>query len=208
MGNSLYLYHREDSVKTLGPGERYVIWTQGCPHRCKGCLAQDSQTINENGYWIGIDKIFGEIFDKKKKNDIRGVTISGGEPFYQSKVLSELLEKIVKLNLDVICYTGYRYEELLAKQDKYIGKILQNIDILIDGKYEESKNENNYLKGSSNQRIICLSNRYKEYEKKMNELKSRNVEIKFIEEGKIFITGVPPLNFEEKMQRIKNKILE
>ena len=196
MENKLYLYHRSSGVRVLGPGLRYVIWTQGCPHNCKNCIAPDSHPYDKNGYWISIDEIFEEIKTQMSTCDLRGLTISGGEPFIQVSPLKELLKMIrTNTNLDIIMYTGFEYQELKNKKDKKIDFILANIDILIDGKYIDEKNENNYLRGSSNQNMIFLSNRYREYEDYMKNLKNRNVEINWINEDKMFITGIPPVEF-------------
>lgn len=197
--NRFYLYYRASNVRVLGPGLRYVIWTQGCKHNCKNCIAPDSHSLDKNGYWISVDEIYQEIEKDFFERNIRGITISGGEPFLQVAPLKNLIKKIKeKINLDIICFTGFSYEELLKKGDKDINYILNNIDILIDGKYIEEKNENNYLRGSSNQNIIFLSDRYKVYENDMKNLKNRNVEYTWKNEKEMFIIGIPHKNMEEK----------
>lgn len=200
---SIYLYHREKSVKTLGPGERYVIWTQGCGHKCKGCIVPESHSLNEGGEYVSIELILREIDENK---NLRGITISGGEPFLQRAPLLELLREINKRKLDVICYSGFLYEEL--KKSKETREILKYIDILIDGKYEEDKNTGSYLRGSDNQRIIHLKSTYKRYEKEMKEAKNRNIEIKILEDNNIFLAGIPPLNLNENWSEIRKKIYE
>ena len=113
--------------------------------------------------------------------------------------LKNLIKKIKEnINLDIICFTGFLYEELLKKNDETINYILNNIDILIDGKYIEEKNENNYLRGSSNQNMIFLSNRYKVYEEDMKNLKNRNVEYTWKNEKEMFIIGIPHKDMEDK----------
>ena len=170
--NKLYLYHRASGIKTLGPGLRYAIWTQGCIHNCKNCIAPDTHPLDKNGYWLGIEELYLEIEENMKKENIRGITISGGEPFLQAKPLVELIKRLKeRTQLDIICFTGFEYSNLKNKKDKFIEYILANIDILIDGKYIEEKNENNYLRGSSNQNMIFLSERYREYENDMKNLK-------------------------------------
>ena len=197
--NKFYLYHRASNVRVLGPGLRYAIWTQGCKHNCKNCIAPDSHPLDKNGYWISVEDIYQEIEKEFTEKNIRGITISGGEPFLQMVPLKNLIKKIKEnTNLDIICFTGFLYEELLKKNDETINYILNNIDILIDGKYIEEKNENNYLRGSSNQNIIFLSDRYKAYEKDMKNLKNRNVEYTWKNEKEMFIIGIPPKNMEDK----------
>ena len=142
--NKFYLYHRASNVRVLGPGLRYAIWTQGCEHNCKNCIAPDSHPLDKNGYWISVEDIYQEIEKEFTEKNIRGITISGGEPFLQMVPLKNLIKKIKEnINLDIICFTGFLYEELLKKNNETINYILNNIDILIDGKYIEEKNENN-----------------------------------------------------------------
>ena len=190
--SKLYLYHRASGIKTLGPGLRYAIWTQGCIHNCKNCIAPDTHPLDKNGYWLGIEELYLEIEENMKKENIRGITISGGEPFLQAKPLVELIKRLKeRTQLDIICFTGFEYSYLKNKKDKSIEYILANIDILIDGKYIEEKNENNYLRGSSNQNMIFLSERYREYENDMKNLKNRNIEIMWINDREKFIAGIP-----------------
>jgi anaerobic ribonucleoside-triphosphate reductase-activating protein len=197
--SKLYLYHRASGIKTLGPGLRYAIWTQGCIHNCKNCIAPDTHPLDKNGYWLGIEEIYLEIEENMKKENIRGITISGGEPFLQAKPLVELIKRLKeRTQLDIICFTGFEYSNLKNKKDESIEYILANIDILIDGKYIEEKNENNYLRGSSNQNIIFLSERYREYENDMKNLKNRNIEIMWINDREIFIAGIPYKEREDK----------
>ena len=136
------------------------------------------------------------------------MTISGGEPFMQSKALKLLLKGIVERGLDVICYTGFLYEELKDSNNKDIQEMLGYIDILIDGKYVEELNTGSYLRGSDNQRIIHLKNTYKKYEKLMNSMKNRNVEFKVKDNKTIFIAGIPPLNLNEQLDGIMQKLYE
>ncbi|PIM78739.1 4Fe-4S single cluster domain-containing protein [Fusobacterium pseudoperiodonticum] len=197
--SKLYLYHRASGIKTLGPGLRYAIWTQGCIHNCKNCIAPDTHPLDKNGYWLGIEELYLEIEENMKKENIRGITISGGEPFLQAKPLVELIKRLKeRTQLDIICFTGFEYSYLKNKKDKSIEYILANIDILIDGKYIEEKNENNYLRGSSNQNMIFLSERYREYENDMKNLKNRNIEIMWINDREIFIAGIPYKEREDK----------
>ena len=71
--NKFYLYHRASDLRVLGPGLRDVIWTQGCKHNCKNCIAPDSHPLDKNGYWISVDEIYQEIekdfIEKKYKRD-------------------------------------------------------------------------------------------------------------------------------------------
>lgn len=136
-----------------GPGIRYVIFIQGCPHHCKECHNPETHDISA-GYVIDSDNIKREIQDDPL---LQGITISGGEPFLQADAVANLLDKINIRNLNVIVYTGYLYEFLVqnsSESNNYI-KLLEKTDILIDGKFEKDlKDYNLIFKGSSNQRVI------------------------------------------------------
>lgn len=139
-----------------GPGIRYVIFTQGCPHNCKNCHNPETHNYN-GGKKINIDLIINDIL---KNPLLQGVTISGGDPFVQANEVSKLVSKIKeKTNLNVIIYTGFTYEYLLKnanEQNNYLS-VLNTADILIDGKFDETLKDSTLLfRGSSNQKSINL----------------------------------------------------
>lgn len=137
-----------------GPGLRAVVWTQGCVHNCKGCHNPQTHDIC-GGYEIDSKEI---IFQINKLRLHRGITLSGGEPFMQSEALIDIAKESKKCNLDVWVYTGYTYEELIDKKNpSYFNNInlLRNIDVLVDGRFIESKKDISLkFRGSQNQRII------------------------------------------------------
>jgi anaerobic ribonucleoside-triphosphate reductase activating protein len=179
--------HNFDIVENiLGPYKRAIIWTQGCPFRCKNCMTPDSLDIN-GGKEIEIEELVKTI---NSINDIEGITISGGEPFLQDEKLVKLI-KLLKKDLGVIVYTGYLYEEIKERE------LINYIDLLIDGKYEEDKNNGIAFRGSFNQRLFFLSNRYKKFEKEYNSFK-RKVEIRVTE--RIEVIGIPSKKVLEKIK--------
>lgn len=142
---------RESTVD--GPGFRYVVFTQGCPHSCKGCHNPGTHDF-KGGKLVSIDKLVEDI---NKNPLLKGITISGGEPFMQPKQVHNLISKINKDKHTIMVYSGFEYEQLLnmAKENEYVTKILENTDVLIDGKFvEELKDENILFRGSTNQRAI------------------------------------------------------
>ena len=157
MRDFIYVYMKEPSVKVLGPGNRFGLWVQGCLQRCLGCVAENAQDI-EKGTPIEIGALALEIL----LSNADGLTISGGEPFLQAEELAKLLDIIEhKRDMGVIVYTGYKYEELINQDGA--AKLLSKIDLLIDGPYVKALDDGLSLRGSSNQRIIPLTDRYKEY---------------------------------------------
>lgn len=136
-----------------GPGLRRVIFAQGCIHNCKGCFNPDTHDM-QGGQMMDMDKI---IDDVKSNPMIRGITFSGGDCLEQADKFAYMAKKFKELGLNIWCYTGYTYEYILENKDKRIGwsELLDNIDVLIDGKFEENKRDISLrYKGSSNQRII------------------------------------------------------
>ncbi len=143
--------YRESIVD--GPGIRMTIFTQGCPHNCEGC--QNPDTHDFNGGYISHPENLLEAIDKNPM--LRGVTFSGGEPFMQAEALAELGEEIHKRGLDIITYTGFTYEDLVASFDKFPERkhLLEQTDYLIDGKFVLAlRSLELQFRGSSNQRII------------------------------------------------------
>ena len=136
-----------------GPGIRFTIFTQGCPHRCEGC--HHPQTHDFNG---GEDVTLESLLEKIKGNPLLdGVTYSGGEPFCQARQLYELGLEIKKLGMDIVTYTGYTFEYLTEHSDdeNFYGKLLSVTDILVDGRFELAKRDILLrFRGSSNQRLI------------------------------------------------------
>ncbi len=136
-----------------GPGIRFVIFTQGCNHNCKGCQNIITHDVN-GGYISDTENLLNAI---KQNPLLSGVTFSGGEPFLQAKPLAELAKQIHSIGLDVITYTGYTIEKLMRgiNEDNGWKDLLEQTDILIDGPFiAEKKSLLLEFRGSSNQRII------------------------------------------------------
>jgi len=148
--------------RALGPGLRYIIWVQGCPFRCPYCETPEGQSYEPKNL-ININDLANDIISRK---EIEGITISGGEPFEQANALTTLIRKVrqSRPELTVISYTGYRYEQLISDSAKaYIAEL----DLLIDGPYIHELNDNNGIRGSSNQRLIFLTERLRNEEQSM-----------------------------------------
>jgi anaerobic ribonucleoside-triphosphate reductase activating protein len=141
-----------DSV-TDGPGIRMVLFAQGCRHRCPGC--------HNPGTW---DFAGGTSYDLRELHSLigkygymDGVTFSGGEPFHQAKPLALLGRKIKEAGYNIVTYTGFYMEEILAhsRQSGAWLDLLKVTDILIDGPYLQDQRDPRLLFcGSANQRIL------------------------------------------------------
>ncbi|WP_195269288.1 anaerobic ribonucleoside-triphosphate reductase activating protein [Eubacterium sp. 1001713B170207_170306_E7] len=136
-----------------GPGLRFVIFTQGCPHRCPGC--HNPQTHQRTGgTFVETEMLFSQIMENPL---LQGVTFSGGEPFLQPAPLADLAQKLHSNGLDVVTYTGYTLEKLKAMKDKGIDALLRETDLLIDGPFQFEKRDLTLpFRGSRNQRVIEL----------------------------------------------------
>ncbi len=152
------LYMLISKTQVLGGNTRYAIWVQGCSFHCKGCLASDAFDPA-----AGTQVLIADLAkDICKTTKIEGITISGGEPFDQSKALASLILQIrQQRDLGVIVYSGYKLSTLKRKLDPDISAFLSQIDLLIDGKYIAELDDGASLRGSSNQVVHALSDRYK-----------------------------------------------
>lgn len=142
----------EESI-TDGRGIRYTVFTQGCPHHCKGC--HNPQTWPFEG---GEEKEVEEIYRDFIKNPLlKGITFSGGEPFCQPAPLCELARLVHQGGKDVTVYSGFTYEQLLGMRNDAVKALLDETDVLVDGLFiEEQKNLELYFRGSENQRLIDM----------------------------------------------------
>lgn len=142
-----------------GPGVRFCIWVQGCSIKCSNCANMHMWDFH-NGMSMDTKELITLI--KNEMPSIKGITFLGGEPFDQSKAVYEIAKECRGLGLDVIVFTGYTYEQILCSKNLDKIKLLQLIDLLIDGPF---KNELFDLSrpwvGSSNQRYIYLTKKLK-----------------------------------------------
>lgn len=137
-----------------GPGVRATLFVSGCTNKCEGCFNKELQDFNYGEKWT---KDVEDKFIKQIMNpNIVGVNILGGEPMDQTrdKDLYYLLKRIkLETNKSIWLWSGYLYEDILKSSSK--SDILENVDVLIDGRFElDKRNISLKYRGSSNQRII------------------------------------------------------
>jgi anaerobic ribonucleoside-triphosphate reductase activating protein len=136
-----------------GPGFRYAVYTQGCPHACPGCHNPETWAF-EGGTGREPAALVGEM---RRDPLLKGLTLTGGEPFSQAGACAELARLARAYGYDVICYTGWTWEELLeiAASDPDAAALLEAVDVLVDGRFDQGlKSYELRFKGSSNQRTI------------------------------------------------------
>lgn len=132
-----------------GSGIRTVIWFQGCLHNCKGCQNPETHDMN-GGMVVDIDEIKMKLKNLKYQS---GITLSGGDPFFQPEAALEIAKFAKSVGLNVWAYTGFTYEALLS--DKSRLDLLKYVDVLVDGKFMiDKKSLNCKFRGSTNQRLI------------------------------------------------------
>ena len=136
-----------------GPGIRFTVFVQGCPHHCPGCHNPDTHNP-EGGYDSSTERILEEFC---KNPMLAGITLSGGEPFGQAVPLAQLACDIHSLGKNVVTYTGYTIEYLMAHMQEHSGwrELLEQTDVLIDGPFLlEQKSLQLHFRGSANQRAL------------------------------------------------------
>ena len=114
-----------------GPGNRFVLWTQGCPLKCAGCFNEPTHDIN-GGFDTDIARLAERI---NRTEGIRGVTFSGGEPLLQAEAVSKLIGLLDK-NLDVLLFSGYTFDEIKVDSGKM--KVMHQIDAALLGRYNKN----------------------------------------------------------------------
>lgn len=143
-----------------GPGMRRVFFSQGCKHNCKGCFNPETHDFN-GGEEKNMDELIKDVLEEPF---LKGVTFSGGDPFEQADKFTYMAKKFKENGLNVWSYTGYTYEYILEHKDEHKGwsELIKYLDVLVDGKFEEDKKEEGLkFRGSSNQRIIDVTNSLK-----------------------------------------------
>lgn len=143
-----------------GPGVRTTIFLTGCTLNCKNCFNKEYQDFKFGSTFD--EKAFEEIIDCLSDENIRGLSVLGGEPFDNLAGLRDFIQKVrARTDKDIWIYSGYTFEELLEKDGAM--DVLKNIDVLVDGRFvEELKDLKLKFRGSSNQRIIDMKKTLKE----------------------------------------------
>jgi anaerobic ribonucleoside-triphosphate reductase activating protein len=132
--------------------------------------------------------------------DIDGLTVSGGEPMLQAAALAELFTGLrQRRDLSIMCFSGFTLPQLRAKSNSDVDQVLDLIDVLIDGLYIPTLNDNKGWRGSSNQLVHHLSARHL-HESHLFTERKRDIEIHMGDEAALMV-GVPPLNFSDTFKQ-------
>jgi anaerobic ribonucleoside-triphosphate reductase activating protein len=174
-----------------------VLWVQGCPFRCPGCVAPENQPFR-GGRDVNVASLADELI---RLPDIEGVTFSGGEPLAQAAALVNLVDSIRrKRDLSFMSYTGYTLEYLRRQGTPAQKSLLRRLDLLIDGPYIADRHTDLRWRGSDNQRVHLLTARYRHLEQQLQD-RGYWLELVSDSEGGLFWMGIPPKDFREAYER-------
>lgn len=166
-----------------GPGARSVIWTQGCDLACPGCFNPETH-----------ESTLGDLIDTSElvawvqANEVEGVTISGGEPLAQADASLDLARRCSDAGLTVVMFSGYSWRYLSLRQPALLREVSENVDVLLAGRYDQSKRSARGLRGSSNKTVHLLSSAYSQAD--IEEVPE--AEIMISPSGQVTYSGVDP----------------
>jgi len=177
----------EPKSRANGPGSRFVVWMQGCTLGCAGCF--NPTTHDARG---GREVTVEELAAQMEASGSEGLSLSGGEPLQQALASIALLDAARALGMSTLAFSGYSIDEIRAFPDG--PAVLARLDVLIDGRYVASERLASGLRGSDNQRIQLLTDRYT-----LADVEATPVaEIRIGKAGEIVLTGVNPLKLKQQ----------
>lgn len=177
----------EPKSRANGPGSRFVVWMQGCTLGCAGCF--NPTTHDARG---GREVTVEDLATQMKASGSEGLSLSGGEPLQQAAASVALLDAARALGMSTLAFSGYSIDEIRALPDG--PAVLARLDVLIDGRYVASERLASGLRGSANQRVQLLTDRYT-----LADVEATPVaEIRIGKAGEIVLTGVDPLKLKQQ----------
>lgn len=183
---TLRLHSFIPASRANGPGLRAVVWVQGCTLGCPGCFNPETHPV-QGGEEIRVDSLAAHICSLESQ--VEGVTISGGEPLQQSKAVAELCQEVRrKSQLSIVVFTGFEWDEV--QRIPHAQTVLENADVLIAGRYNQTQRLGRDLRGSDNKTLFFLTSRYIEADFKAIP----EAEVILTPEGEILLSGIDPLN--------------
>ena len=184
--DGLRVHAIERRSRANGPGVRFAIWVQGCTLGCPGCFNPGTHAAAGGEVWAVEDLV--EVI-AAEGDAIEGVTISGGEPMEQAGALRALVEGVRARapRLSVVVFSGYEVAEIERLPDG--PAVLASIDVLVDGRYVAGERLGRGLRGSANQHVRLLTDRYR-----MEDVEATPVaEVVIGADGVVRLSGVRPL---------------
>lgn len=178
----------EPRSRANGPGARFVIWLQGCTLGCPGCFNPGTHDPG-GGREVPVAELAAQL---AAAQGIEGLSLSGGEPLQQPAVAAALLDAARARGLSTLAFSGYSLEEARALPGG--PEVLARLDVLIDGRYVSGERLATGLRGSANQNIRLLTDRYR-----LEDVEATPVaEIRIGPDGELVLTGVDPLKLKRR----------
>ncbi len=183
------IHATEPKSRANGPGSRFVVWMQGCTLGCPGCFNPTTHDAR-GGREVTIAQLADEMRAARDAGS-EGLSLSGGEPLQQAPASIALLDAARALGMSTLAFSGYTIDEIRALPDG--PAVLARLDILVDGRYVASERLATGLRGSGNQRIQVLTERYSR-----DQVEGTPVaEIRIGKDGAVVLTGVNPLKLKQ-----------
>jgi len=179
----------EPRSRANGPGARFVVWFQGCTLGCPGCFNPTTHDP-EAGSGVSLDELTAEL--ARVRPGIEGISLSGGEPLQQPEAARALLDAARALGLSTLAFSGYTIDEIRALPGG--PDVLARLDVLIDGRYVARDRLATGLRGSANQRIQLLTERYARADVEATPV----AEIRISPTGEFVLTGVDPIKLKPR----------
>lgn len=183
-------------TRALGPGVRSVVWTQGCPFRCRGCISPEWIPAHGARLVSAPDLVDELLADPA----VEGLTFSGGEPMTQAKGLAAVARTArERRNVSVVCFTGFTLARLRkAPPGPGVDDLLSEVDVLIDGTYVAARNSGRGMRGSTNQVVHHLTGRLAGHDFEDGE---RRVELR-VDDRSVLLVGVPPNGLLSRLEKL------
>lgn len=169
-----------------GPGERFVVWVQGCTLGCPGCSNRGACST-EGGRDVAVEELADEV---AVTDAIEGLTLSGGEPFQQAGPAADLCRRVKANGLSVFVFTGYTLEQVQNSPDPVAHDLLAQTDVLVAGPFIQQRRTSSLWRGSDNQTVHFLTQRYAAADFDLDG-QIDEVEIVVDDAGNIVVTGFP-----------------
>ena len=182
---TLRLHHFLPASRANGPGVRAVVWVQGCTLGCPGCFNPATHAL-VGGQEVRAVELAGQII--ALEGQVQGLTVSGGEPFQQAEALAAVCRALRRHSeLSIVVFTGFEMDEL--SRLPHSQAVVENIDVLIAGRYRQEQRLGKSLRGSANKRMIFLTKHYQE----ADFLAVPEAEVILTPQGETLLSGIDPL---------------
>ena len=183
----------EPRSRANGPGARFVVWFQGCTLGCPGCFNPTTHDA-AGGRAVPVAELAAELA-AAAATGIEGLSLSGGEPLQQPEAARALLDAARALGLSTLAFSGYAIDEIRVLPGG--PDVLARLDVLIDGRYVARERLAIGLRGSANQRIQLLTDRYARRDVEQTPV----AEFRIGPTGDVVLTGVDPLRLKKTLKQ-------